>query len=152
MMNMGLGRLLILRSVFLASPLRRQVIVKEKLVFPSGSMSTHPQLIPGPRQETDHVAATAQLIALLHEIPPPSQTISATSTAGTYRRIPHTSDPTDMQHSTSDEGPRPIKTEQSEVMGSDGWQALGWSFLASGLLTVSQVAFFGGRRGLTEYL
>lgn len=39
-------------GVFLAAPLRKQVIVKEKLVFPSGT-------------------ATAQLIALLHKIPPP---------------------------------------------------------------------------------
>ena len=95
--------------------------------------------------DTDDPAATAQLIALLHEIPPPSQTLSATSQAGTYRRIPHTSDPTDVRGSTSEEAPRPasvnvnvnVKAEQSEVMGNDGWRALGFSFLASGLLTVS---------------
>ena len=85
--------------------------------------------------DIDFSAATAQLIALLHEIPPPSQTISATSQAGTYRRIPHTSDSTDVRDSS--DGPRAVKDEQSEVMGSDGWRALGWSFLASGLLTVS---------------
>lgn len=43
----------LMTSVFLAAPLRRQVIVKEKLVFPSGSTlesdareSTHTQLRP----------------------------------------------------------------------------------------------------------
>ncbi|ORY65650.1 OPT oligopeptide transporter protein-domain-containing protein [Leucosporidium creatinivorum] len=39
-------------GVFLAVPLRRQVIVKEKLVFPSGT-------------------ATAQIISVLHEVPAP---------------------------------------------------------------------------------
>lgn len=39
-------------GVFLAVPLRRQVIVKEKLVFPSGT-------------------ATAQIISVLHDVPPP---------------------------------------------------------------------------------
>lgn len=84
---------------------------------------------------THNAAATAQLIALLHEIPPPSQTLSATSQAGAYRRLPRTADGSDVRN--SDDGLRPIKAEQNEVMGSDGWRALGWSFLLSGFMTVS---------------
>lgn len=122
--------------MFLAAPLRRQVIVKEKLVFPSGSESIVER--PGSLELTHRSAATAQLIALLHEIPPPSQTLSGTSQAGAYRRIPRSGESNDARPSedSTGAGAVPVKAEQSEVMGNAGWRALGWSFLASGFMTV----------------
>jgi uncharacterized oligopeptide transporter (OPT) family protein len=92
-------------GVFLAVPLRRQVIVKEKLVFPSGT-------------------ATAQLIALLHRAPPPGA-LNPTP-GGAYRRVPRGDD----EH---DEGGK------DDPISGKGWAALGWSFLASGSMTVSFV-------------
>ncbi|KAK4684568.1 required for meiotic nuclear division protein 1, partial [Tremellales sp. Uapishka_1] len=63
-------------GVFLAAPLRRQVIVKEKLVFPSGT-------------------ATAQLIALLHKAPPPLQSLdTSSSTSRPYQHLPRSPLPT----------------------------------------------------------
>lgn len=104
-------------GVFLAVPLRRQVIVKEKLVFPSGT-------------------ATAQLIALLHKAPPPTETLSSDRTgAGPYRRLPRDS-VEDLEEDIGPAGPG-RKEEKQEVMGGSGWKALGWSFAASGALTVS---------------
>jgi uncharacterized oligopeptide transporter (OPT) family protein len=89
-------------GVFLAVPLRRQVIVKEKLVFPSGT-------------------ATAQLIALLHHAPSPVQGLNPTP-AGVYRRIPRHADET---------------VPKDDPISGKGWAALGWSFFASGAITVS---------------
>ncbi|WVQ81217.1 hypothetical protein IAT38_003339 [Cryptococcus sp. DSM 104549] len=124
-------------GVFLASPLRRQVIVKEKLVFPSGT-------------------ATAQLISLLHRIPPPSETTSAHSRA--YRRLPRSSTSVSPHRSrgahpdpsaageeggATDDGERVryAAEKDGEVMSGQGWWALGWSFLASGGITVLSFLF-----------
>ncbi|KAK6904346.1 hypothetical protein I203_105158 [Kwoniella mangroviensis CBS 8507] len=111
-------------GVFLAAPLRRQVIVKEKLVFPSGT-------------------ATAQLISLLHRIPPPSQTLKPS--AGAYRRLPRTSrsvsPPGYASRDDVDEEPHNAAGKDSEVMRGSGWWALGWSFFASGSLTVLSFLF-----------
>lgn len=88
-------------GVFLAVPLRRQVIVKEKLVFPSGT-------------------ATAQLIALLHKQPPLQ---GLNPTAASYSRVPIEENGT-------------ARKDTNAIDGS-GWWALGWSFAASGAMTVS---------------
>lgn len=96
-------------GVFLAVPLRRQVIVKEKLVFPSGT-------------------ATAQLIALLHHAPPIQgiSTAAATTPAGgRYERLRTSAD-------TEEE----FDKDEDAISGA-GWWALGWSFVASGAITVS---------------
>ncbi|WWC91243.1 uncharacterized protein L201_006186 [Kwoniella dendrophila CBS 6074] len=112
-------------GVFLAAPLRRQVIVKEKLVFPSGT-------------------ATAQLISLLHKIPPPSQNPKSSS-SGTYRRLPRTSrsvsPPGYAVEEDETNGQRQAAEKDSEVMKGSGWWALGWSFFASGSLTVLSFLF-----------
>lgn len=93
-------------GVFLAVPLRRQVIVKEKLVFPSGT-------------------ATAQLIALLHKEPPPSQGLNPGS--GPYRRIPS---------EANEEVDQERSKDVEELLSGSGWRALGLSFVASGAMTV----------------
>lgn len=96
-------------GVFLAVPLRRQVIVKEKLVFPSGT-------------------ATAQLIALLHKAPAPMQGLN-TSGPGGYSHVARTS---------IDEDDREFDTvKEEDAISGSGWWALGWSFAASGTVTVS---------------
>jgi uncharacterized oligopeptide transporter (OPT) family protein len=92
-------------GVFLAVPLRRQVIIKEKLVFPSGT-------------------ATAQLIALLHRAPPIQGPGALTTPAGgRYERL-----------RTSMDGDDEDKAE--DAISGAGWWALGWSFAASGTITV----------------
>ncbi|ORX39095.1 OPT oligopeptide transporter protein-domain-containing protein [Kockovaella imperatae] len=106
-------------GVFLASPLRRQVIVKEKLVFPSGT-------------------ATAQLIALLHKIPPPSQSLKPSG--GTYKRLPRSSAETDEESSRESDA-RAKNHQDEQAMGGSGWRALGWSFAASGAMTVLSFLF-----------
>lgn len=88
-------------GVFLAVPLRRQVIVKEKLVFPSGT-------------------ATAQLIALLHKQP----ALQGLNPSGS----PYTSLPQDSSATAR---------KDAKTIGGSGWWALGWSFAASGIMTVS---------------
>jgi hypothetical protein len=125
-------------SVFLASPLRRQVIVKEKLVFPSGS-KFKPSDMTFQAQELTKPAATAQLIALLHEIPPPSQPTSEPVRGSAYRRLPRSGEAGRLSEDSNSPGysSLPIaKADQSEVMGGDGWRALGWSFVSSGTMTV----------------
>ncbi|WWC73114.1 uncharacterized protein I206_107080 [Kwoniella pini CBS 10737] len=110
-------------GVFLAAPLRRQVIVKEKLVFPSGT-------------------ATAQLISLLHKIPPPSQDRETSRSA--YRRLPRTSrsmSPPGYTVGETSEERREGVEKDNEVMKGSGWWALGWSFFASGALTVLSFLF-----------
>ncbi|GHJ85515.1 hypothetical protein NliqN6_1917 [Naganishia liquefaciens] len=132
-------------GVFLAVPLRKQVIVKEKLVFPSGT-------------------ATAQLIALLHRIPPPSLNDIAKSEApaasGGYQAIPRAAS-ADTRRSRSAESFRhsasggvadeePFKVveptiyddpETQEQMGRVDWWVLGWSFTASAVITFAAFLF-----------
>ncbi|KAL1407604.1 OPT superfamily [Vanrija albida] len=119
-------------GVFLAVPLRRQVIIKEKLVFPSGT-------------------ATAQLIALLHKAPPPTQSLDPTP-AGPYRRVPTSDAPERPQlhhraisaelratydHDDEHDGP----SDDPELMTGRGWWALVWSFLASAAVTFLSFLF-----------
>lgn len=103
-------------GVFLAVPLRRQVIIKEKLVFPSGT-------------------ATAQLIALLHKAPPPREALES-SRPPAYSRIPGGMAEEGEIGNVGPAGPGG-KAEKEQIMGGEGWKALGWSFAASGGLTVS---------------
>ncbi|KAJ7756510.1 OPT oligopeptide transporter protein-domain-containing protein [Mycena maculata] len=96
-------------GVFLSPPIRKQVIVKEQLAFPSGT-------------------ATAQLIAVLHKMPPPNTTLR--------QRVGYVAveeEDTDIQR-TQDE------TDEYESVQSEGWYALASSFAASGALTL--IAYF----------
>ncbi|KAJ7455393.1 OPT oligopeptide transporter protein-domain-containing protein [Mycena galericulata] len=99
-------------GVFLSPPIRKQVIVNEQLAFPSGT-------------------ATAQLIAVLHKMPPPDTTIR--QRAG-YIAVDE--EDTEVQ-ATEDEAD---ETPASESVQSEGWQALTSSFAASGMLTL--IAYF----------
>ncbi|WVO15478.1 hypothetical protein L204_103136 [Cryptococcus depauperatus] len=118
-------------GVFLAAPLRRQVIVKEKLVFPSGT-------------------ATAKLISLLHQTPPPASLDGNGSRA--YRRLrrPSTSiSPSQSQNQNGDQATngsqdREAENEESndaDFMDKKGWWALAWSFMASGGVTMLSFLF-----------
>jgi uncharacterized protein involved in copper resistance len=114
------------------------------------------------------VAATAQLIALLHRIPPPKLTDVAKSTAGVsspggYRAIPRASsadtrrstslEGTEHQHYAADHDDEPHKALHTvdefedpatqEEMGRLGWWVLGWSFTASAAITVSAFSQVG---------
>ncbi|KAJ7475901.1 OPT oligopeptide transporter protein-domain-containing protein [Mycena latifolia] len=99
-------------GVFLSPPIRKQVIINEQLAFPSGT-------------------ATAQLIAVLHKMPPPDTSIR--------RRIGYIAveeEDTDINR-TED----PIEeSPASENVQSEGWHALTSSFAASGALTL--IAYF----------
>ncbi|KAJ7126931.1 oligopeptide transporter [Mycena epipterygia] len=96
-------------GVFLSPPIRKQVIIKEQLAFPSGT-------------------ATAQLIAVLHKMPPPDTTIR--------RRVGYIAVEED-DHRTEDEvDEAPV----AESVQSEGWHALTSSFAASGALTL--IAYF----------
>ncbi|KAF9940802.1 hypothetical protein BGZ67_006819 [Mortierella alpina] len=82
-------------GVFIAVPLRRQVIIKEKLPFPSGT-------------------ATAQMIGVLHNTPLVHR--------GPVRRI--VSGDTDSLHTTTDEGIRRRRKPYSDEKEADEEQAL----------------------------
>lgn len=106
-------------------------------------------------------AATAQLIALLHRIPPPRITDIDTSrgvisSSSGYQAVPRRSSG-DVSHSTSQDRLENIDDDQEEElvkntqqpvsvfedpvtqeeMGKLGWWVLGWSFAASATITVS---------------
>lgn len=119
------------RRVFLAAPLRRQVIVKEKLAFPSGSEETH---LPSLCFMSSHMpppAATARLIGLLHEASP-----DESNPSGLRSRFAAV--PTDDSEELQIEEDQAAESEETiESMGPAGWRALGWSFTASASLTVS---------------
>ncbi|TDL14427.1 OPT oligopeptide transporter [Rickenella mellea] len=109
-------------GVFLSPPIRKQVIIKEQLRFPSGT-------------------ATAQLIAVLHDIPPPGS--SARRRKG-YRAlsanedidIPDTVNPEEAAASNNDS-----YDEERETVRQEGWTTLGWSFLASAVMTLTSYFF-----------
>ncbi|KAG8984932.1 hypothetical protein FRB90_005045, partial [Tulasnella sp. 427] len=106
-------------GVFLAAPLRKQTIIKEKLVFPSGT-------------------ATAQLISVMHRQPPPK-----IDGASSLRRRPV---PQGYTQLAAEENAQPIAQEDQvpeddvPVELENGWALLGWSFLSSGALTL--LAYF----------
>ncbi|KIO34660.1 hypothetical protein M407DRAFT_209937, partial [Tulasnella calospora MUT 4182] len=106
-------------GVFLAAPLRKQTIVKEKLVFPSGT-------------------ATAQLISVMHRQPPPK-----TDATSSLRRRPV---PQGYSELGTEEIVQ-SEIQADEVLEADepaelknGWALLGWSFASSGAMTL--LAYF----------
>ncbi|KAG8744162.1 hypothetical protein FRC10_010731 [Ceratobasidium sp. 414] len=122
-------------GVFLAPPLRRQMIVKEELVFPSGT-------------------ATAQLIAVLHEKP---DDVEDTERAGGYgsdsritRRRGYEALPTEdsIAATQTSQAPDIAGSEDTDVEHGlyqhdilHSWRILGTSFAASSLLTLSSYFF-----------
>ncbi|KAK4047383.1 OPT super [Microbotryomycetes sp. JL201] len=101
-------------GVFLAVPLRRQVIVKEQLVFPSGT-------------------ATAQLISVLHNQPMPGQQ-SASKQNGQYRAL-SSSDESTLERE------QPQHSVPASQIDQKAWKALLMSFLASAGYTLVSLAF-----------
>ncbi|KAG9104215.1 hypothetical protein FRC06_004432 [Ceratobasidium sp. 370] len=122
-------------GVFLAPPLRRQMIVKEELVFPSGT-------------------ATAQLIAVLHQksdgVEDAEQAEGHRSVSRITRRrgyvVLPTADPTAITQTS--QAPDVAGSESTDVEDSlyqpdvsHSWRVLGTSFAASSLLTLSSYFF-----------
>ncbi|KAJ6576544.1 OPT oligopeptide transporter protein-domain-containing protein [Mycena vulgaris] len=96
-------------GVFLSPPIRKQVIINEQLAFPSGT-------------------ATAQLIAVLHKMPPPDTSIR--------RRVGYIAveeEDTDIRGTEEDPVDEALAPESVQ---SEGWHALTSSFAASGALTL----------------
>lgn len=104
-------------GVFLSPPLRKQVIIEEELPFPSGT-------------------ATAQLISVLHKLPPPD---TAVHRRRGYRAVEEDAVPrlseeiTDVPQQEQQEGDG--ETER-EIVQHEGWHDLAWSFGAAGSLTL----------------
>ncbi|KAF8206364.1 OPT oligopeptide transporter [Mycena galopus ATCC 62051] len=96
-------------GVFLSPPIRKQVIIKEQLAFPSGT-------------------ATAQLIAVLHKMPPPDTT---------RRRVGYIAidDEETNVHRAEDQVDDDTPPAYENTVQSHGWHALTSSFAASGALT-----------------
>jgi hypothetical protein len=83
---------------------------------------------------------------LLHKIPPPSQTLKPNA-AGDYRPLARTSrslsppgfsDGEDVRGESFD-SVRDKRGKSADEMNGSGWWALGWSFAASGAMTVTGI-------------
>ncbi|KIJ66877.1 hypothetical protein HYDPIDRAFT_85633, partial [Hydnomerulius pinastri MD-312] len=110
-------------GVFLSPPIRKQVIIEEQLAFPSGT-------------------ATAQLISVLHQLPPPDTSIRRRSG---YRALdaedatdPFADEVETVDHHNADE---PEEHDEREVVQQEGWMDLIYSFLASGAMTLAAYFF-----------
>ncbi|KAJ4477207.1 OPT oligopeptide transporter protein-domain-containing protein [Lentinula aciculospora] len=101
-------------GVFLSPPIRKQVIIEEELAFPSGT-------------------ATAQLISVLHKLPPPDTSLR--------RRNGYQS----VEDQDFEEDDHPVREttplRDPEVTPTAGWHELLWSFVASSLLTLAAYFF-----------
>ncbi|KAG5637148.1 hypothetical protein H0H81_005632 [Sphagnurus paluster] len=105
-------------GVFLSPPIRKQVIIEEQLTFPSGT-------------------ATAQLISVLHKLPPPDTTVRHRRGYTHIDEEEHVSHDGAQGPSTPDDlSDEEIETEERETVEHDGWRTLSWSFSASGSLTL----------------
>ncbi|KAJ8072429.1 hypothetical protein PM082_015988 [Marasmius tenuissimus] len=100
-------------GVFISPPIRKQVIIEEQLPFPSGT-------------------ATAQLISVLHDLPPPDTKLRHRKG---YQQL--------LNEEASDVVPEettPLLPASQDSLKTRGWSELIWSFLASAVLTL--VAYF----------
>ncbi|KAF9565258.1 OPT superfamily oligopeptide transporter [Agrocybe pediades] len=107
-------------GVFLSPPLRKQVIIEEQLTFPSGT-------------------ATAQLISVLHDLPPPDTTVRRRQG---YRHLEDQEEDAGMP----DESAPPVTSSHEvpadqAVVAREGWNELIWSFGVSGAMTLSAYFF-----------
>lgn len=106
-------------GVFLSPPIRKQVIIQEQLAFPSGT-------------------ATAQLISVLHRIPPPDTVVRQRHG---YREL-ETEEPQSIPAAELvAEHVGAVDVEEPEVVVQEGWGALIWSFGASGAMTLAAYFF-----------
>ncbi|KAK2460316.1 hypothetical protein APHAL10511_007705 [Amanita phalloides] len=107
-------------GVFLSPPLRKQVIIKEQLAFPSGT-------------------ATAQLISVLHQIPPPETSVKRRQG---YRLLDEEDD-TDAETlaSESPADPDDDETWERQTVEKEGWHDLRWSFAVSGFVALAAYFF-----------
>ncbi|KAH7884304.1 OPT oligopeptide transporter protein-domain-containing protein [Phlebopus sp. FC_14] len=111
-------------GVFLSPPIRKQVIIEEQLAFPSGT-------------------ATAQLISVLHRLPPPDTSLRRRSG---YRAL-DTEDTVDVTTVVEEEVDIAADVaeaeaeEEREVVQQEGWLDLAYSFLASGAMTLAAYFF-----------
>lgn len=114
-------------GVLLAPPIRKQVIIKEQLAFPSGT-------------------ATAQLISVLHQKPTSflrnrhgNQISNTVSSRGDYQSIP--SQDVETSQPLHDHGLPDIPHVQKYQEAQHSWGALGWSFIASAAMTLAAYFF-----------
>ncbi|EFI27905.1 oligonucleotide transporter [Coprinopsis cinerea okayama7 len=103
-------------GVFLSPPLRKQVIIEEELPFPSGT-------------------ATAQMISVLHKLPPPDTQVHRRRG---YQQVDE--DEVNVAPAEETEVADPQREEsdglEREAVQHDGWHDLIWSFSAAGGLTL----------------
>ncbi|KAG6813404.1 hypothetical protein H0H92_011382 [Tricholoma furcatifolium] len=107
-------------GVFLSPPIRKQVIIEEQLTFPSGT-------------------ATAQLISVLHKLPPPDTSVRhrvGYTQVASEEGVAHSQDTCGPSTIEADEVEEEVQTQERETVEHDGWNTLSWSFSASGLLTL----------------
>ncbi|KAF8806996.1 OPT superfamily oligopeptide transporter [Phlegmacium glaucopus] len=106
-------------GVFLSPPIRKQVIIEEQLSFPSGT-------------------ATAHLISVLHQLPPPETSVR-------HREGYHQDDEERSRDIAAEtpvaEGIREADVTEREIIEHEGWHDLLWSFAVSGFLTLSAYFF-----------
>ncbi|PCH42588.1 oligopeptide transporter [Wolfiporia cocos MD-104 SS10] len=106
-------------GVFLSPPIRKQVIIEEQLAFPSGT-------------------ATAQLISVLHQIPPPD-------TAIRQRHGYHELGTDEVEDIPAPESAAEhvglADVREPEVATQESWGALIWSFAVSGAMTLAAYFF-----------
>ncbi|KAL1739880.1 OPT oligopeptide transporter protein-domain-containing protein, partial [Schizophyllum fasciatum] len=110
-------------GVFLSPPIRKQVIIEEKLAFPSGT-------------------ATAQLISVLHKLPPPDaeglhrrRGYQQVGAEDSHTHEPATTVEIDEDDDCNVDEETPLNGVSSTVQ-NDGWRTLTWSFGASSALTL----------------
>lgn len=99
-------------------------IIEEQLAFPSGT-------------------ATAQLISVLHQIPPPDTSGNARQRRG-YRELDTEEAEGYLDPDTPSMPPAEQDVEEpvaAEIPAQESWGALIYSFAASGIMTVSNVTF-----------
>ncbi|EGN98787.1 hypothetical protein SERLA73DRAFT_160452 [Serpula lacrymans var. lacrymans S7.3] len=108
-------------GVFLSPPIRKQVIIEEQLAFPSGT-------------------ATAQLISVLHRLPPPDTSLRRRN-GYTEVDTEDISEGTLLNDSLNPEESIDRVEDEREVVTQEGWSDLVYSFLASGAMTLAAYFF-----------
>ncbi|KAF8635182.1 hypothetical protein AX15_000514 [Amanita polypyramis BW_CC] len=110
-------------GVFLSPPLRKQVIIEEQLSFPSGT-------------------ATAQLISVLHKLPPP---VTSIRQRRGYREIDPEDDtnakPTAVPSLATPDDDAESDTYEREAVQNEGWYDLKSSFAVSGFVAIAAYFF-----------
>ncbi|KXN84736.1 hypothetical protein AN958_12163 [Leucoagaricus sp. SymC.cos] len=114
-------------GVFMSPPIRKQVIIEEQLPFPSGT-------------------ATAQLINVLHQLPPPDTTVRRrrgyqeldSEVDNEVGRNGEVDVPSHVEEHVVEER---RGTDEREIVEHDGWTSLVWSFGFSAFVSLSAYFF-----------